>query len=259
MIAAVAGDIERKDVEVGLARLLQALPEGPAPQRRMADPKDTPPVLALIHKPGQVQSQVIMTLPGLKRVNPDYWKVSLLMNVFGGSDSLMYTRLRDDLGLVYSAFFYQTYKWQAGYLMGYIGSKSDQTQAAIRETVNIMKSLKQGVPDKELEQKRLDALNSFVFNVDTPAQLVEVYGRYCMRQEPLDTLERIQDAYISATPDDMRRLAEGIFDLGRLQIFVVGDKTIRVDNGQGSQSTLEDALKQLSAELGLPYQEMRLR
>jgi predicted Zn-dependent peptidase len=259
IIAAVAGDIERKDVEAGLTRLLQGLPDGPAPQRQMADPKDTPPVLTLIHKPGQVQSQVIVALPGLKRIHPDYWKASLLMNVFGGSDSLMYTRLRDDLGLVYSAYFYQTYKWQAGYLMGYIGCKGDQTSAAIRETVNIMKSLKQGVPDKELEQKRLDALNSFVFNVDTPIQLVEVYGRYFMRREPLDTLERIQDAYISATPDELRRLADELFDLRRLQVFVVGDKNIRVENGQGGRLTLENGLKQLSADLGLPYQEIELR
>ncbi len=259
IIAAVAGDIDRKDVEAGLAGLLQGLPDGPVPQRRMADPKDTPPVLSLIHKPGQVQSQVIMTLPGFKRIHPDYWKASLLMNVFGGSDSLMYTRLRDDLGLVYSAFFYQTYKWQAGYLVGYIGCKGDQTHAAIRETANIMKSLKQGVPGKELEQKRLDALNSFVFNVDTPAQLVEVYGRYFMRQEPLDTLDRIQGAYISATPAELRRLADDLFALGKLQIFVVADKTIRLENGQGGQSTLEDGLKALSVDLGLPYQEMELR
>ena len=39
---------------------------------------------------------------------------------------------------------------------------------------------------KNLEQKRLDVLNSFVFNVDTPAQLVGVYANYHMRREPLD-------------------------------------------------------------------------
>ena len=143
--------------------------------------------------------------------------------------------------------------------MGYIGCKGDQTSAAIRETVNIMKSLKQGVPDKKLEQKRLDVLNSFVFNVDTPIQLVEVYGRYFMRQEPLDTLERIQDAYIRATPDDLRRLADKLFDVHKLQIFVVADKNIRVENGPGGRLTLEDGLKALSDDLGLPYQEIELR
>jgi len=144
--------------------------------------------LVLIQKPGQVQSQVSLGLPSVKRTHPDYWKISLLMNLFGGSDSLMYTRLRDDLGLVYSAGFYQTYKWNAGILSGYIGCKGDKTAAAIAQTIEIMNSMRQDIPAKELEQKRLDALNSFVFNVDTPVDLVNVYGRYYMRNEPLDTL-----------------------------------------------------------------------
>jgi hypothetical protein len=32
--------------------------------------------------------------------------------------------------------------------------------------------------------------------VDTKAELVDVYGRYHLRKEPLDTLERIQDAFM---------------------------------------------------------------
>ena len=91
---------------------------------------------------------------------------------------MMYTRLRDDLGLVYSAGFYETYKWNAGSLFGYIGCKGDKTAAAIAQAIEIMNSLRQDVPPKEIEQKRLDALNSFVFNVDSPADLVKVYGNY---------------------------------------------------------------------------------
>jgi predicted Zn-dependent peptidase len=181
------------------------------------------------------------------------------MNIFGGNDSLMYTRLRDDLGLVYSAGFYQTYKWKAGILVGYIGCKGDKTGAAIMETINIMKSLQEDVPALELEQKRRDALNSFVFNVDTKAELVEVYSRYYMRQEPLDTLERIQDAYFRSDREDLGRLAQQFLDPKKIQIFVVGDKLTPVKNNAGDEVTLEEDLIALSKTLGLPYQEIRLR
>ena len=77
----------------------------------------------------------------------------------------------------------------------------------IRETVKIMKVLQKDVPSEELEQKRLDVLNSFVFNVDTPKALVDVYGHYYMRGEPLDTLERIQDAFMGATREELIDLA----------------------------------------------------
>ena len=259
MVIAVAGDIEKSDVKKGLEKFFQDLPKGGAPERDLKDPAETPPVLALIHKPGQVQSQVRLALPGIKRTHPDYWKMGLLINIFGGSDSLMYTRLRDHLGLVYAAGFYQTYKWKAGMLVGYIGCKGDKTSQAIQGTVKIMNGLRKNVPEKELEQKRLDALNGFVFNVDTPSELVNVYGHYHMRNEPLETLERIQDAYIGATREELWILAGKFLDQKKFQIFIVGDKTIKVKKKDGVAVTLEDDLKALAKTLDLPYKEIELR
>ncbi len=259
LVVAVAGDIDRNELKSGLSQFLGALPQNRPPQRSLADPPETPPVIALIHKPGQVQSQIVMSLPSVKRTHPDYWKINFLMSIFGGSDSLLYTRLRDDLGLVYSAGFYGTYKWQAGILTGYIGCKGDKTADAIAQTIEIMNSLHQDVPENELEQKRLDALNSFVFNVDTPTDLVNVYGRYYMRDEPLDTLAKIQTAFINVSREDLLRLARQYLDPGKLQIFVVGDKLTKVSNNRGDEITLEVSLKDLAESLELPYREIELR
>ena len=259
MVVAIAGDIDKKEVVAGLSEFFQALPPRPAPQRKLEDPKETPPTLTLIHKPGQVQSQVTLSLPSVKRTHPDFWKISLLMKMFGGGDSLMYNRLRNDLGLVYSAGFYQTYKWSAGALFGYIGCKGDKTVPAISETIAVMTSLRQNVPHDELQQKRLDALNSFVFNVDTQSDLVKVYGRYYMRHEPLDTLEKIQDAFFNASRDDLGRIAKIYLETQKLQIFVVGDKLIKLKNDAGDDITLEEDLKALAQSLGVPYREIELR
>ena len=111
----------------------------------------------------------------------------------------------------------------------------------------------------QLELKRLDALSSFVFNVDNPADLVEVYGRYSMRREPLDTLDTIQDAFFNADRDDLRRLAREYLDPEKIQIIVVADKMIQVDPGGGDELTLEKHLMQLAESLGLPYREIPLR
>jgi zinc protease len=259
MVAAVAGDITLEEAVAGLRKLFTSLPQIRAPERDLDDPTETPPVVALIPKPGQVQSQIVLVLPSIKRTHPDFWKMSLLMNIFGGSDSLMYTRLRDDLGLVYSAGFFQTYKWNAGLLLGFIGCKGDKTSTSIEETLRIMNSLRINIPEHDLELKRLDALNSFVFNVDTPAELVEVYTHYYMRGEPLDTLERIQDAYLSATAEELQELAVSLLDPNKLQIFIVADKMIPVKGEDFAELTIEEDLKILAQKIGLPYQEIELR
>ena len=259
LIVAVSGDIDSRRVEDGLTRFFAKLPAGAPPAREMSDPNGAPSLMALIHKPGQVQSQVILTMPGVKRTHPDYWKSSLLMSVFGGNDSLLYKRLRDDLGLVYSAGFYQTYKWQAGLLMGYIGCKGDKTPQAISETLSIMSGLRQEVPESEVRQKRLDALNSFVFNVDTKSDLVAVYGRYALRNEPLNTLELIQNAFFDASRADLQRIARDLLNAANLQITVVGDKSMPVHQDDGSVKTLESALQSLAANLGMTFKELPLR
>jgi predicted Zn-dependent peptidase len=259
MVAAVSGDIDKAQAASGLEELFQALPDTEAPPRALDEPADNSPVIVLVNKPGQRQSQIAMTLPSYTRTHPDYWKAGLLMNIFGGGDSLMYTRLRDDLGLVYSAGFYQTYKWKAGVLLGYIGCKGDQTRAAIQETIKIMQSLQNDIPQKELEQKRLDVLNSFVFNVDTKAELVEVYSRYFLRKEPLDTLDKIQDAYFRADKNDLEKIAQHLLDAKKLQIFVVADKMTAVRSNDGEKITLAEDLMALAKNLGLPYKEVALR
>lgn len=259
MVAAVSGDIPKQRVMDGLGRLLKALPQTKAPVRQLDEPLDSGPVITLIHKPGQVQSQVILTLPSVKRTHPDYWKASLLMNIFGGNDSLMYTRLRDDLGLVYSAGFYQTYKWNAGMLFGYIGCKGAQTRSAISETLNLMKSVREDIPEEELELKRLDALNSFVFNVDSKMELVQVYSRYYMRKEPLDTLEKIQDAFFQADRRELRKIAKQLLDPNNIQIVVVADKLTQVKTKAGHLVTLEEDLKVFAESFNIPFREIALR
>ncbi len=258
MVAAVAGDMDEAEVRSSLDAFFRGLSSAPAPGRNLPLPSPTPPVLTVINKPGQVQSQVFMALPGLRRTQPGYWQNSLLMDIFGGNDSLMYTRLRDDLGLVYTAQFVQLYKWKAGMLLGYIGCKADKTALAIAETLNIMRRLRREIPRPMFEQKRLDALNSFVFNVDTPRDLVVTYGSYFLRREPLDTLERIQTAFINATVEELQKLADELLDPRKVQIVVVTDLNTPVHE-QAGVSTIGNALKKLAGHEGLPYSEAPLR
>jgi zinc protease len=259
IVAAVSGDIDKDQAIKGIETLFQHLSNGGSSERFLDKPPPTPPVIALIDKPGQVQSQIILRLPGILRTDPDYWKMVLLMNVFGGNDSLLNTRLRDDLGLVYSTWFYQASKLKAGMLIGYIGCRGDRTALAIRETIKIMDALRKDIPKSDLEQKRLDTLNSFIFNVDTAAALVETYGRYYLRGEPLDTLERIQDSLMDVSRSDLIKLAGKYFDKNRLQVFIVGDKSTRVRTESGFEKSLEQEIKDLADEYGLPYEEIPWR
>ena len=87
--AAVSGDIDRQQALSGIRELMAALSPAPAMQRQLAMPPETPPVMILIHKPGQVQSQEIgrtspkpeigipqIQIPSSKNYRKDYRKRS---------------------------------------------------------------------------------------------------------------------------------------------------------------------------------------
>ncbi|MBN2383379.1 insulinase family protein [bacterium] len=254
MVVGVAGDIDITTVERGLNKLFALLPGTSTAERTVHSPSVTPPVLALIDKPGQVQAQIIFMLDTVKRTHPDFWKISLLTSVFGGSDSYLLNRLRSDLGLVYATYAYQASMCQAGYLTGYIGCQADQTHQALTETALIMKRMHQSIPEADLELKRHDLLNSFVFKVDTPRDLVNTYARYQLRLEPINTLDLIQEAYLTCTADTLEELARTYLIPEKMQIVVVVDKTTPVKSSDGQAITLEQDLHKLAEELGLPFE-----
>jgi hypothetical protein len=88
---------------------------------------------------------------------------------------------------------------------------------------------------------------------------VDVYGRYHLRKEPLDTLDKIQDAYMRTTKEELHRIAGELLDPHKIQILVVGDKNIKVVSPDGKRVTLEEDLKTLAQKLELPFQEIALR
>jgi DNA-binding LytR/AlgR family response regulator len=80
-----------------------------------------------------------------------------------------------------------------------------------------------------------------------------------MRGEPLNTLEKIQDAYRHATREELRELAVQLFDPSKIQIFIVADTMTRVKTKDGTERTVQEDLKSLAKRIGLPYREIALR
>jgi predicted Zn-dependent peptidase len=140
-----------------------------------------------------------------------------------------------------------------------MGTKADMTPRAIEETVALMLAIAREVPQNEFRLKQLDALNSFVFNVDTPEDLVEVYGRYRMRGEPLDTLEVIQEDFLQASPQVLSALAGRFLGPDQLQIFVTADKDTPVVVENGRPISLKESLAGLAERLNLEFKQIPLR
>lgn len=258
MTIAFAGNVEREEVERLLLKFTARLNQASAPVRDVGGvPAMENGGLYLINKPGQVQSQIILMLPSVQRDDPEFWKLNFLANLYGsGKDSLLLTRLRDDLGLAYSSAFWETENWQTGYFMGWIGCQGAGTGLALREAAGLMENLKQGVKEKDVKRNKQMLLNSFVFNLDNNFDLAATYAGYALRGASLDTLETIQLAFSEATAEELTELAQRFFDVTKLQIVVVADKNTVAEDVDGEKVMLHEDLAKLAQELGLPFTEL---
>lgn len=257
MTIAFAGNLDRDEVERLLTQFTAQLAQGAPPERDVAAPKMDNSGLYFIHKPGQVQSQVALMLPSVKRDDPAFWQLNFLATLYGnGSESLLLTRLRDDLGLVYGSAFWQTENWQSGYFMGWIGCKGSGTGLALRETAGLMEALKLGVKEKDVKRTKLSLLNGFVFNLDNQYDLASTYAGYALRGADMNTLAKIQTAFSNVTAAELTELARQFFDVSKLQIVVVGDKNTLVGPNGDEKLTLEQDLQAVAQELGLSFNEL---
>jgi phosphatidylserine decarboxylase len=80
-----------------------------------------------------------------------------------------------------------------------------------------------------------------------------------MRKEPLDTLDKIQDAFIRASRNELRLVAKKLLDPQKIQIVVVADKDPRVKVDGRRAVSLEENLKALAKKMGLPFREVEWR
>src|SRR5262245_39330005 len=139
------------------------------------------------------QGRVAMTLPGIKRDNPDYFNVIIMNDILGGGGfiSRIMNSVRSDEGLAYDAHssfpggVYYPQTFSAGFQ-----SKSRTVAYAASIVLNeIKKMISQPVTDQELKVSKGGFIDRFPRNFATKAQIANTFamdeftGRYAKDPE----------------------------------------------------------------------------
>jgi len=118
----------------------------------------TPHTRALVvHKPIN-QAYIRMGLPLFKRPHPDYYAVSLLNYILGGSGftSRLGTRVRSDEGLTYSIYSYaeSNYTYPGTFHVDFYTKTESYPKAVSIVLEELDKTVKNGVTAEELENAK---------------------------------------------------------------------------------------------------------
>lgn len=178
-----------------------------------------------INKPDVNQTNIILGHIGGKVTDPDYGDRIVMNNILGGSfGSRLFNSVRSREGLAYavSGSYTANIKYP-GIFYCFSSTKSETTIKAIREIIKEIKRMQTDAPTPDEMRLGKDGyLNSFVFNFDNTAEVVNRLMNYDFNGLPEDHLFKVKEDVEKVSPEDVIKAAQDNLRPDALRIIVVG-------------------------------------
>jgi zinc protease len=182
------------------------------------------PGLYLVDKPGAAQSELRIGHPGVASTDPDYYPLTALNYVLGGSfSSRINMNLREDKGYTYGA----RSRFGGGLTEGSFevsaAVHTAVTAPAVQEALKEVRGILDGVTEEEVEfarQALSQSLQRSLESAGARSLVLESIGRYGY---PADYLEQRLAFLQSMTAEQLGALARKHIHPDQLVILVVGD------------------------------------
>jgi len=178
-----------------------------------------------VEKPDVNQSQVLIGHIGGLMTDPDYADRIVMNTIMGGGfGSRMVDAVRSREGLAYTTrSVYGSDLDYPGTFYNYAATKSQSTGKATQEMIKVIKSMQTEPPTEvELTQGKDSYLNSYVFQFDTRAEVVNRIMEYDYYDMPDDFLQQVKSRVENVTADDVVAAAQKYLHPDALKLLVVG-------------------------------------
>lgn len=208
-IIAVVGDVTRDEVRRDLLASLGAW-TAPATPRPVIPPAPTsPPVESRVIHRDLTQATVSLARPGIKQDHPDYFSLVVANYILGGgSASRLYTKVREERGLVYSVYSsLGPGRYGASYFVG-LQTRLDAVDEAVRLVKEEMARMsRETVTPRELDLAKSYLIGSYPLRTDTSGKMAGLLVTVEDYQLGLDWPDRFKAGVSRVTAADVRRVA----------------------------------------------------
>ncbi|HHI81184.1 MAG TPA: insulinase family protein [Planctomycetes bacterium] len=213
-IIAGSGDLDPQELldllEKAFGSWKDKKPKGP----KVEEPRELDGILKenLIYPSNQVQ--VFLGHLGIKRTDPDFYKLLVMDHVLGsgpGFTSRISRKLRDEQGLAYTVGASITHSagTERGMFSAYIGTSPGQEERAIQGFLREIKAIRKQAPSrKEMEDVKAYLTGSFVWALERNSNLARFLIRMERFQLGADYIERYPEIIRKVSAQDVREVAQ---------------------------------------------------
>jgi zinc protease len=224
-IIGVSGDITLADARTKFESALKGWAKSGKPLPGVTDPPDHGPMkIALVNRPGSVQTAFMLGELAIDRTHPDYDAMVVMNQILGGSNGRLYRELRERKGYTYGVYSYSRLLRYRGDWRAQMDVRTDVTEPAMRDMLaEIDRMREEPVPAGEFKDAQRSLTASFALSLEDPAGLLNLYIVRQLYRFPVDYWDRYTDRIAAVTPAQVQAVARKYLDPKRLQIVAVGD------------------------------------
>ncbi len=229
LVLGVWGDFSTPTLRRWLEKYLGAWQSPPTRLERPAF-RPTRPGIFLVKKADVTQTKVRMgyVVPPFDPKRPydrDVYALQVANVLFGqGLSSRLFVRVRSQLGLAYYAF--SSYAVQFDYPGTFTVATATKAESTL-QTLRVLKDeldriRREGVTDEEVQAAKEALVNSFVFQYESPADVIFNYLRLAVTGLPMDYLARYVPHVQAVTRADVERVVRTYWKPEGMAVLVVG-------------------------------------
>ncbi len=190
----------------------------PAPARSKSE-------IVLVHRPGSVQSNVLIGNLAMGPADSARLAASLAVNILGGgADGRLFTILREQKSWTYGAYAQLTRVRGIGYFFASTEVRTEVTDSALIEAIAQIKRITtEPIPVQEFERKKGSIVGSFPLSIETPQQLAERVASVKLYGLPANYLQTYRTKMSAVTPAQAQAAARRVMRPSAALVVVVGD------------------------------------
>jgi zinc protease len=222
----IVGDITPADAERRARAMFGDWERATIPARpRFAAASSGSARIYLIDKPKAAQSSFRIGGIGVARNTPDYYPVTVMNTVLGGSfTSRLNNNLRETKGYTYGASSGFGMRREAGAFTSRAEVVAEKTDSALIEFMKELRDIRKPVPSAELLKAKRYLTLGYAERFESTRDIAGELAGVVTTGVPVATLGRFQQNVAKVTATDVQRVATKYVDPARIAIVITGDR-----------------------------------
>lgn len=226
IVVSVAGSFDETELRLILDDAFGELPAGSGTAG--AGMRDGPNAVyaadARLCRKETEQIHLCLGFEGIELGDDDAYPLHLVNNLLGGGmSSVLFQKVREELGLVYSIYSYASAYRHAGLYTVYAGMQPENAETVYDMIIGeIEKFKKSGVSADLLERAKDQFKGNFYMGLESPNARMSALGKNELLLGYVNTPEEIIEKACAVTLDDVYRVMEKVFDMDKLAASAVG-------------------------------------